>query len=209
MKTALKVMRDSGSASVSLNESEIIRTLNEVKRRQTDKEASRLGFVVTRRKNDSLFMRENLVIRVRQSGSPTLDSNNAIHAMNEAMGAGYADSGYFSGDNTDGYIEYKIIPLNHTLEQKVPRKQHNDCSRIVHVGDYVSGVNMDNDKKCCGIIQKMKRDCDNDIISVMILDRNCGMLIELDPDSIALASPEPIQKINRRTLNLGNQGLIV
>ena len=147
----------------------------------------------------------NRVIKTLSEGS---EYKNANHILNEALGAGYSDMGFFGGMGGDPYCEYKVIPLNHDLEMKTSRQEEainrNFKNRIIHIADYVSGLSKGKRTPCEGVIQRFSRNSDNDIITVYILNRSTGKIVPLDPETVKLASPYSTKRKPMKMINSGN-----
>lgn len=149
------------------------------------------------------FRHGQLEIDLKKSKSLSIDRRRADAILNEALGQGYSDSGSF-GWNGEPYCEYKIIPLNHDLEQKVPKPRAEDRGYSIQVGSFVIGKSKKDDKEYSGIVQRFVRTNYNDIVTVYILARENGRIVPLDPDSVQLSSPFPNRRYSRSKMNMGN-----
>ena len=164
-------------------------------------------YKVKEQEDSYLLLRENLVVKVPKTATLKSDANLIKRVVNEAYG--FADSGYYGNmGNGYPYIEYKVIPLNHSLEQKVSREaisaNRNKKNRVIHAGDYVRGKSKVSGKEYEGMIVRMTRDDSNDIVTVYVLSRGHGKFIPLDPASVRLSAPYPVQRRNVKFLNSGN-----
>jgi len=154
-----------------------------------------------------VLLRENLVVTVKKTSNDKSDANLIKRVVNEAYG--YADAGYYGNmGNGYPYIEYKIIPLNHSLEQKTNRGasvfNKNIKNRSIHVGDFVRGKSKMTGKEYEGNVIRMVRDDAGDIMTVYVLSRGYGRFIPLDPSSVKLSSPYPVTRRNLKYINSGN-----
>ena len=154
-----------------------------------------------------VLLRENLVVTVKKTSNDKSDANLIKRVVNEAYG--YADAGYYGNmGNGYPYIEYKIIPLNHSLEQKTNREasvfNKNIKNRSIHVGDFVRGKSKMTGKEYEGNVIRMVRDDAGDIMTVYVLSRGYGRFIPLDPSSVKLSSPYPVTRRNLKYINSGN-----
>ena len=154
-----------------------------------------------------VLLRENLVVKVKKTSNDRSDANLIKRIVNEAYG--YADSGYYGNmGNGYPYIEYKIIPLNHSLEQKTNRGastfNKNIKNRSIHVGDFVRGKSKMTGKEFDGNIMRIVRDDAGDIMTVYVLSRGHGRFIPLDPSSVKLSTPYPVTRRNLKYINSGN-----
>jgi len=154
-----------------------------------------------------VLLRENLIVSVKKTACKKSDYNLLKRVVNEAYG--FADSGYYGNmGNGYPYIEYKIIPMNHSLEQKGDKQaaiaNKNKNNRIIHVGDFVEGESKVTKKKHEGIVMRMTRDDAGDIVTVYVLSRGHGRFVPLDPSSVKLSTPYPVQKRGMKYINSGN-----
>lgn len=154
-----------------------------------------------------VLLRENLMVTVGKTFSEKSDETLLKKVVNEAYG--FADAGYYGNmGNGYPYIEYKILPLNKSLEQKVNKNgikaNKNKNNRMIHVGDFVSGCSKMTKKKYDGIIMRIVRDDANDVVTVYVLSRGHGRFIPLDPSTIKLDTPYPVKRRTMKFINSGN-----
>lgn len=154
-----------------------------------------------------VLLRENLMVSVKKTACRKSDYNLLKKVVNEAYG--FADSGYYGNmGNGYPYIEYKIIPLNHSLEQKGDKNaamvNKNKNNRIIHVGDYVKGLSKLTKKEHEGIVMRMTRDDAGDIVTVYVLSKGHGRFVPLDPETVNLSSPYPVHVGRMKYINSGN-----
>ena len=154
-----------------------------------------------------VLLRENLMVTVGKTFSEKSDANLLKRVVNEAYG--FADTGYYGNmGNGYPYIEYKILPLNKSLEQKVDKSasvhNRNKNNRMIHVGDFVRGKSKISKSPHQGIIMRIVRDDANDIVTVYVLSRGYGRFIPLDPSTVALDTPYPVKRRNMKFMNSGN-----
>lgn len=167
------------------------------------------NFACLERDDLYVLLRENLLIKVKKSDKPYKkgDVERLKEAVNEAYG--FADTGYYgNAGNGAPYIEYKVIPLNRSLEMKTDKRQEsinkNMNNRVIHVGDYVIGKSKYTDKEYQGTIQRIVRDDANDIVTIYVLAKDKGQFVALDPCTVRLHSPIPVIRHSRRFINSGN-----
>lgn len=169
---------------------------------------ARAGDYSIREEQDKyVLLRENLQVTVKKTYSHASDANLIKRVVNEAYG--YADSGYYGNmGNGYPYIEYKVIPLNHSLEQKVSRRDSiankNLGNRMIHVGDFVRGKSKITKREFDGNVIRMVRDDAGDIVTVYILSRGHGRFVPLDPSTVKLSTPYQVRRRTMKYINSGN-----
>lgn len=150
-----------------------------------------------------VFENSKMQVFVAKSGSTIVDLNNIEQSLNEAYGSGFVSTGC----NGSPYVEYKIIPLNHDLEQKTDKRAEANNSKMsynIQIGSFVKGLSKSKGEEYTGQIIRFNRTNYNDIVTVYILARENGRIVPLDPDSVQLSSPYPKAKPNKSRMNLGN-----
>lgn len=190
-----------------INTSKIKHMLIEKYNNDISQYARSLGFNANINRDSYLFENGKIQIFLKKSNNKKVDKVRAKKALNEA----YEYSSGFFGNMGNGapYLDYKVLSFNHSLEQKTDRKTEISnrfmSSRIIHIGDFVTGKSKFSKKQYSGVIQRFSRDSNNDIITVYILAKDFGKIVPLDPETVKLSSPLPIKKYHIKWLDAGNQ----
>ena len=156
------------------------------------------------------FVHEDAEVRISKSKSLNTDIRRIGNVLLESYGQGYTDMGMFGGTGANGQpsCDYRILPLNFDLQQKVDRKAvahaHNANDKVIHEGDYVSGKSKKTGKEYEGKIVRMARNGFNDIITVYVLAYKVGRIVALDPSTIMPSRPIPRHHGRVKGLNSGN-----
>lgn len=147
-------------------------------------------------------------LRIRKTNLNGKDYKNVFHALNEAQGNGFTDSGSYGTMNGEPYCEYRILPLTHRFEQKTKEKYisraKNKNYRIIHTGDFVCGKSIAKGNQLKGYVLRFKRDMYNVITGVYILAMDHGQIAILDPDTVRMTAPVPVRRIHIKMLNAAN-----
>jgi len=142
-------------------------------------------------------------ICVDKTGNTGLDEIRMSMVLNEAVGNGYTDSGMFGSLNGEPYVEYRIVPLVHNLDQKTPKGNPNR-GRFLHTGDHVRAYTKDAEE-VEGRIVSFHRGPDNNIDTMLILDKKTGKVVRADVrKGWKLTAPIPVRRRKPKMLNTQN-----
>lgn len=152
--------------------------------------------------NSWTFSNDRMQVKIVKELDEEMNIGRIERVLNEAYGNGFAGA----GSNCDPYVEYKILPLNHDLEQKVDKKaeqKNKKQSYNIQIASYVSGKAKSDGKIYSGQVVRFNRTNYNDIVTVYILAKETGRIIPLDPESVQLSSPYPKARPGRG-IDMGN-----
>lgn len=123
--------------------------------------------------------------------SESFDFSEVSESYNLPLAGTYGDT----QNNGNPYFEYSIKPLVSNLSQKSGRGNvSKEAEKILGPGDYVTGICPIDNKEHSGKIYRILKNPDATISWVYILTDDTKEFIRLEPDTVYLDTPYPIER---------------